>query len=502
MAKTAKAETPEMMIADDCASFFNDPYGFVMWCFDWGYGELEGQTGPDFWQEEQLRRIGQKLEAGADKSVVIREAIASGHGIGKSAEVGWIALWAMSTDVDCMGVITANTETQLKTKTWANLAKWYRLSLVKCLFTLTATALFSNIKEHEKTWRIDAVPWSEKNTEAFAGLHNAKKRVLLIFDEASAIPPLIWEVSKGALTDLETQIIWLVYGNPTRNTGDFHACFHGERHRWEHIQIDSRKSKLTNKDQIQEWIDDYGEDSDFVRVRVRGVFPRASAKQLIPTDLVEAAAGRVRHPSEYNFAPRIIGVDVAREGDDQSVIIRRQGLMASGLKKFRGLRTTQLAKIIQQEIIEYKPDAVFIDRGDAGAGVIDRLVQLGYGDIVVEVKFGADAKDRDRFKPLRSEMWWDVREWLKAGGCIPDDQELRDDLTGPEYDWDDRDRVKLERKKDMKSRGLASPDNGDALAVTFAYPVHINRFEEKVRELGLTTGEKAFDPLEYRPGGM
>lgn len=504
MAKTANKiprETPEMMIADDCARFFNDPYGFVMWCFDWGHGELEGQTGPDMWQEEQLRRIGQKLEAGADRGVVIQEAMSSGHGVGKSAEVGWIILWGESTDVDCMGVVTANTETQLKTKTWANLAKWYRLSLVKSLFTLTATALFSTIKDHERTWRMDAVPWSERNTEAFAGLHNAGKRILLIFDEASAIPDLIWEVAEGALTDKNTQILWLVYGNPTRNTGRFHACFHGQRHRWEHQQIDSRKSKLTNKEQIQEWIDDYGEDSDFVRVRVRGVFPRASAMQLIPTDIVEAAAGRVIALASYNFAARLLGVDVARFGDDQSVIIRRQGLAASGLKKYRQLDTMAFAAVIVQEIKDYNPDAVFVDSVGIGAGVVDRLNQLGYGRLVMPVNAGERPMDAEQYKNLRSEMWCKMRDWLKDGGAMPDDQELKDDLTAPEYQYDSRDRLALERKEDMKSKGLASPDSADALAMTFAYPVHIDRREQRIRELGGRI-EPDFDPLEYQPGGM
>jgi len=185
----------------------------------------------------------------------------------------------MSTFKDTRGVVTANTETQRKTKTWAELAKWFRLCwFASQMFDLTATAIFSVSPDHQKTWRIDMVPWSERNTEAFAGLHNKGKRILLIFDEASAIPDVVWEVSEGALTDEGTQIIWCVFGNPTRNTGRFKGCFAGKtRRRWNRRQIDSRTSVFVNRGQIDEWISDYGIDCDFVKVRVRGMFPGMSA---------------------------------------------------------------------------------------------------------------------------------------------------------------------------------------------------------------------------------
>ena len=122
-------------------------------------------------------------------------AIAAGNGPGKSALVAWIILWAMSTFEDTRGVITANTDTQLRTKTWAELAKWHRICLCKHWFHLTATAIYAKDKEHERTWRIDQVPWSLENVEAFAGLHNKGKRILLVFDEASAIPNKIWETA-------------------------------------------------------------------------------------------------------------------------------------------------------------------------------------------------------------------------------------------------------------------------------------------------------------------
>ncbi|MGA2403047.1 MAG: hypothetical protein ABSG91_15300 [Syntrophobacteraceae bacterium] len=256
-----RAASLHRQLVADLGKYAFDPYGWVLYAFAWGKGELAGFDGPDQWQSEQLQAIGAKLRKGvteggahpgcgptaacarSEPCVVIREATASGHGIGKSAFVAWLILWAVSTFEDTKGVVTANTETQLKTKTWSELAKWYRLCwFASQMFELTATAIFSKIPDHQKTWRIDMVPWSERNTEAFAGLHNKGKRILLIYDEASAIPDVIWQVSEGALTDEGTQILWCVFGNPTRNTGRFKGCFVGQlRHRWNTRQIDSRR---------------------------------------------------------------------------------------------------------------------------------------------------------------------------------------------------------------------------------------------------------------------
>src|SRR5690606_37982533 len=291
-------------LVEELAGFSKDPYGFVVFAFPWGEpGELrDAKIEP--WQEKILRDLGEGL---VNFEGAIRLARTSGHGIGKSALVSWLILWAMSTHEDTVGVVTANTENQLKTKTWVQLAKWYRLFIGRELFKMTATALFSVDPEHERTWRFDMVPWSERNTEAFAGLHNEGKRIVVIFDEASAIPDAIWEVTEGALTDENTEILWLAFGNPTRNTGRFRQCFGKFKHRWGHRQIDSRDVEGTNKAQFQAWVDDYGEDSDFVRVRVRGRFPRASSLQFIPSDVVYEATKREAH---YLYGdPLIMSVD-------------------------------------------------------------------------------------------------------------------------------------------------------------------------------------------------
>lgn len=466
---------PELDLIAEVAACSNDPLRYVMFAFPWGHGELKDKK-PEQWQVDLLNRIRDGLAI--DKA--IQEAVASGHGIGKSCIVAWIILWAISTFEDTKGVVTANTETQLKTKTWAELAKWHRLCINKHWFELTATALYSKDAKHEKTWRIDMIPWSERNTEAFAGLHNQGRRILIIMDEASAIPDIIFEVSEGALTDENTQIIWCAFGNPTRNTGRFRECFGRFKHRWGNSQIDSRSVSLTNKEQIAQWVADYGEDSDFVRVRVRGVFPRAGSMQFIPGDIVDEAGKREALPAN-RFDPLIIGVDVARFGDDQSVITFRRGRDARTIPsiRLRNVDTMTLAAKVAECHRLYRPDAIFVDGTGVGGGVIDRLNQLGVP--VTEVQFGAKAdrslpgQEQVAYANKRAEMWGNMRAWLK-GGCISNDPDLAADLTGVEYGFvlrDGRDAIILEKKSDMKKRGLASPDDGDGLALTFAYAVDI-----------------------------
>ena len=145
------------------------------------------------------------------------------------------------------------------------------------------------------------------------------------FDEASAISDRIWEVSEGALTDDETEIVWLAFGNPTRNTGRFRECFGRFRHRWDCAHIDSRQVEGTNKPQLDQWVLDYGEDSDFVRVRVKGIFPHSGAMQFISSGLVEEAMSPGREGFGTIYDPLVMGVDVARFGDDRSVIRFRRG---------------------------------------------------------------------------------------------------------------------------------------------------------------------------------
>jgi len=464
----------------------NNPLAWVKYAFAWGQGELAEFDGPDEWQIDILNTVADRLKAGDDIDDVIRIAVASGHGIGKSALVSWLILWAMTTFEDCKGVVTANTDNQLRTKTWAELSKWYRLCLVKDMLSITATKLSSADSKHDNTWKVDMIPWSKEKPEAFAGLHNKGKRILIIFDEASAIADMIWEVTEGALTDEHTQIMWFAFGNPTRNTGRFRECFGKFRKRWVTKQIDSRSAKMTNKKEIDQWIEDYGIDSDFVKVRIRGMFPNMSARQFISIEDVDKAFGKILRDEQYNFSPKIITCDPAWEGDDELVIAKRQGLAFSILRVIpKNDNDVQVANILANLEDEYKADAVILDAG-FGTGIASAGQTMGRRWHLIW--FSGESPDAGCLN-MRAYMWKQMRDWLKQGGAIPKDQQLYDDLIGPEIVARLDGKLQIEAKKDMKKRGLPSPNKADALALSFSVPVRVNRPRQAVSR---------YDPFKIR----
>lgn len=483
----------------DLASFSKDPLGFAIWAFPWGEpGPLENEPGLEPWQVQILKDVRDGLIT-LDKAIM--EAVASGHGVGKSALVAILILWAISTMEDTRGVVTANTETQLKTKTWAELGRWYQRFIAKDLFKLTATAIYSADPAHERTWRIDMIPWSERNTEAFAGLHNLGKRVVMIFDEASAIPDVIWETAEGALTDKDTQIIWCAFGNPTRNTGRFRACFPGGlfAHRWNHYRVDSRTVRFSKKHQIQAWIDDYGIDSDFVKVRVLGEFPSQGVSQFISLMDVEAAIERAAQA--LMFDPLILGVDVARFGENESVIFPRKGLDARTMpfQRFLGLDTVQLAGKVAEVAISNRADAVFVDEGGVGGGVVDILRRVNKVS-VIGIQFGSKSDRQfdelgERYAQKRSEMWGLMRWSIRNGLALPNDKALKEQLCAPEYSINLQDAIQLEKKEDMADRGAPSPDIADALALTYAYSVAPNALAGYLEAGSKTLVKSEWDPM-------
>jgi len=399
-------------------------------------------------------------------------------------------------------VITANTKDQLTSKTWAELAKWHAMAINSHWFTYTATKLYKSGEVKQGTswanlWFASAIPWSVDRSEAFAGLHG--ENTLMIFDEASAIDDVIWEVSEGMMTDKLAMKI--CFGNPTRNDGRFSQCFTEFSHRWQTHQIDSRSAKKADKEKIQEWVDDYGEDHDFVRVRVRGVFPRAGSTQFIPSDLVEAAMKNELDSRGWDFAPIVLGVDVARFGDNQTVITARQGKKAFPQQSFRGLDTMEVAERVVEQIRYRNPILVFIDGVGLGAGVVDRLKQLGYGSLIVDVNAGRPASDKGQYFNKRAEMWGRMKQWFTDGADIQADPALKKDLTGIQYGYTQAQQIQLEKKSDMIKRKLESPDMGDSLALTFAEDYHemseYDEFYEMGESLAFMTGTGANEITGY-----
>jgi hypothetical protein len=460
-----------------------DPYAFVMFIFPWGKEgtPLEKFKQPRAWQIKELKAMAVHIQmnkariAAGETPLIYQSSIASGRGIGKSTFTAWVNLWFMSCVLGGTAITTANTETQLKSRTWAELGKWHTLMLNSHWFEKTALslkpaswfeeALKKQLKIDTGYYYAQAQIWSEENPDAFAGAHNMQG-MSLFFDEASGIPKPIWTVSEGFFTEPTLHRYWFCFSNPRRNTGEFYECFHKSRDFWQRRNIDSREVEGTDKNLLNQIILKHGEDSDEARIEVKGQFPRQGDSQFISREIVEEAA--MRDIIEDNYAGLIMGVDIARFGDDTTVIRFRRGRDARSIKaiKLKGKDNMAVANECAAAIDEYKPDAVCIDAGN-GTGVIDRLREMGYK--VIEVWFGSKSNEEE-WADLRTEMWAKMREWL-PGGCIDDDSDLKDDLVGPEYGFDKLERIKLESKEKMKARGIASPDNGDALAVTFATKV-------------------------------
>lgn len=428
--------------------------------YDWGVGPLKDWEGPDEWHREVFTTIKDYLE-GPDTTPLFL-AICSGHGAAKTALVAWTISWFMSCRPNPQVVCTANTESQLTTRTWRELAKWHKLSHVKDWFDWTATSYY--YKQHPETWKANAIPWSEHNTEAFAGTH--EESVLVVFDEASKISDKIWEVTDGIFTTRKN--IWLVCGNGTRNIGRFYDCFNKNKKFWKTWNIDSRTCKAANPDYLNRLIEQYGgEETDQARVRVRGLFPKTATRQLISTEAVEKCQ---KHQSEgHEYLPTVMGVDIARFGENSSVICIRQGRKVFDLEVLPKMDLMMQAHQIAERIREVRPVQVFVDGSGIGAGVVDRLRQLNFS--ITDVN-GGNQSLNPRFLNKRAEMWWTLKEAIEGDEYeLPPDGRLKEELTCIEYDFSDKGRIRLDRKSDIMEQYGFSPDRADALAMTYAYPI-------------------------------
>lgn len=459
---------------------------FVLFAFPWGKEgtPLHKLKGPRSWQRDELKAMTEHIRANKERMarglepLVYKSAKASGRGIGKSTFIAWVTLYMLSTQLGSSTIITANNETQLKTRTLAELGKWHTLAINTHWFEKSALslkpaawfeeALKKQLKIDTGYYYANAQLWSEEQPEAFAGVHN-QYGILVLFDEASGIPKPIWTVTQGFFTEPILHRYHFAFSNPRRNTGPFFECFHKNRKFWRHQCIDSRTVEGTDKNELGQIIEEHGEDSDEARVEVKGEFPRQGDKQFISRQLVSDALERELPHQSDNWAPLMMGVDPARFGDDECVIRFRQGRNAKVIEPvtMMGMDNMQVANRCAELILKYDPDAVCID-GGAGAGVIDRLKELGYK--VHEVQFGSTSP-KPEFANMRTYIWGEMRDWMPTA-CIDGNEDLTTDLTAPEYKFmAGTDKIRLETKEELKGRGFASPNHGDALALTFAVKV-------------------------------
>lgn len=466
-------DDPEADLVALMAEVANDPLAFVRIAYPWGSGILAGFKGPDTWQAGFLREWGEEIRKrdfdGFVPVLPVQMSVVSGHGVGKSTLTGWAADFIRSTRPHSKGIATANTSPQLQTKTWGEIAKWHKLSITSHWFDITsgrgAMAIWH--KQHRESWRLDGMAWRENQPEAFAGLHAATSTPYYIFDEASGVPRAIFETAQGGLTDGEPMIF--LFGNGTKNSGFFYETHHRFRDRWLRRKVDSRTAARANKALLNQWIADHGIDSDFVKVRILGDFPSQSAQQLIPTDVVTEAMTRP-YTSPNLEDPLIMTVDVARFGDDSTVIRFRKGRDSRSIPKIKRAKqdTTLTATHVAALAKQYLPDAIVIDGGGVGGGVVDLVRHLNVPN-VYEFNFGGKSPDPRKHKNMAAYVWSRMGQWLKEGGLIEDDEDLKSELTAREYYYDLHTALYLETKDELKERGEPSPDDADALAMSFLY---------------------------------
>ena len=458
----------------------DDPEAFVLFAYPWGEAgtPLANHKGPRRWQREVLREMAEHIRNNKPKDAyeVFRLAVASGRGIGKSALVSWLVLWMLTTKIGASVIVSANSEAQLRSITWSEITKWLAMMINSHWFEISATRITPakwltelverDLRKGTRYWGAEGRLWSEENPDAYAGLHNSDG-VMLIFDEASGIPDGIWDVAQGFYTENTPHRFWCAFSNPRRPSGYFYECFNAKREYWRTKNIDARTVEATDKQVYDQIIAEYGEDSSQARIEVYGQFPSTGDDQFIDMARVEAAMRRPHHKDPD--APIVIGVDPARSGADSTVIAVRKGRDLIDLRRYKGDDTMVVVGHVIQVIQEYDPTLVAVDEGGLGAGVLDRLKEQRYKQ-VRGVNFGWKSSRPVMYGNKRAEIWGAMKDWL-ATASVPADKQLRDDLVGPRSKPNSAGAIFLESKKEMKARGLASPDAADAIAVTFAFPL-------------------------------
>jgi len=402
-------------------------------------------------------------------------AVKAGHGVGKTTTLAWAILWFLTTRPYPKIPCTAPTMHQLKDILWAEIAKWLNQSaILRTLFDWTAERVA--LKNYADNWF--AVARTATKPDAMQGFHSDS--LLFVLDEASGINDQIIEPILGALTGEETRLIMV--GNPTKITGFFHDAFTVNRAKFGCITLNAENSKMVSRDFVQSIIDLYGKGSDPYRVRVLGEFPKAQADTFIPLDLVEKASNTNIAGTVYDIH---IGCDVARYGDDESTVyILFQTPKGYKLNKFivkYKNSTVELSGTIRAEIRRLNsefPDItvnVNIDGGGFGSGVVDELEgdQKDLKYIVNEKTFGGNGGQLNEEPMLYTNdtglLWGNVKRLLMADMLeFPEDAELTAQLTTRKYTVDEDGKIKLERKIDMKKRGLKSPDRADGLALALS----------------------------------
>ena len=481
--KYSAAEEQELMADLWSPALRDNPLAFVQYVYPWGVEgtPLEHHKSPRKWQMKVLEEMATHIarNRGRLDPEMLRTAVASGRGIGKSALVGWLVHWMLSTRLGSTVIVTANTDQQLRSRTWPEIGKWMTLSINGHWFDRTATTIkpapwFREAVEGDMNidcgyYYGQAQLWSEEVPDAFAGVHSTQG-VMLIFDESSGIPEPIYTVSEGFFTEPTPDRFWFTFSNPRRNTGAFYESFHSAAQFWHKHQIDARDVEGTDQKVYKQIGEQYGEQSNVFRVEVQGIWPRSDDQTIISAELVRAAMERDVELTASE--PIVWGVDIARMGNDASAICKRQGNTVFEVKTFKQLDLMELCGVITNEFrttpISAQPVEVCLDAGGLGIGVYDKLNEEGTVPVrAVNVSEAPSIKGT--YLNLRVELWFNIRDWLMRRDCsLPKDDTLFAELIAPQYDFNSVGKIRMESKQQMRRRGIASPDRADALALSFA----------------------------------
>lgn len=428
---------------------------------------------PDEWQLDTLTKVG---GAPNPKRKLCMKACT---GPGKSAVLAWIGWHRLSCFAakgeHPKGAALSITDRNLKDNLWAELSKWQNRSpFLTEAFTWTKERIYAN--DHSETWFLSARSFAadsdaEAIGRALSGLHS--KFPFILLDETGDMPMTVGRTALQIFTGDPTDALIAQAGNPTSMQGLlYHSCSVGAA-TWDVVTItadpaDPKRTPRVSIEHAQEMIDTEGRDNPWVMATILGLFPPAGFKSLLSHEEVMAAMNRHVREEDYSFAARILGVDVAREGDDKSVIFPRQGLAAFKPEVMRNYTSLQGAGAVSKKWGDWQADAAFVDNtGGFGGGWIDQLSILNRH--AIPIHFAGQASDA-RYANIRAEMWDKMAKWIKAGGALPNIPELVAELTTPTYSFQ-RDKLLMEPKEKIKSRLGRSPDYADALALTFAYDV-------------------------------
>lgn len=407
-----------------------------------------------------------------------RNAMVACKGPGKTTTLAWMGWNFLATRPHCKVPCTSITGDNLKDGLWAEFSKWQKKSpLLMRAFTWTKTRIFEN--RNPETWFASARTWAQdadqtQQANTVAGLH--EDYLLWLLDEVSDMPDGVVSAAEAALTGgIETRMA--IAGNCTRNEGPLYRAAVTDRHLWHITRItgdpdDPKRSPRIDIEECRRQIEKYGRQSYVVRVNILGLFPERQADKLLDISDVDAAMARALPESAFSAEAKVIGVDVARQGDDASVFFPRQGRMCFQGRELRIDSTVLLAEELIKSLEKWDADGACVDGTGIGAGVIDQCRSRGWGHLVHEIQFGMRATEPDRFENRRAEMYWKAAEWVKhEGGCLPRDPLLSAELCAPIYWYDKRGRVCIESKDDIKKRLGRSPDRADGFVLTFATPI-------------------------------